>query len=773
MTKVSICLAAMLACRTLQAATTTIDGGVTYQVVDGFGVNANHRSWNNNELKPVIDALIDEAGMTLFRVVYDNANWETTNDNADSNVADWAYYNSVYSSAEFEKLWDLVAYLNSRGITNGAFFNFMGWAPSWMGGDSYRLTVGLEDEWAEMITSLLLYARNARGLQFQLVAPDNEPDLAREGISIPTVTQYTNALHKLAVKLNANSLGDVRLVGPDLCCAGSETAYMPQMMADPLIMASLAHFGVHSYGGAGGSGVYDYIRNSAYPDRTFWITEFNVWCTTCDSGVRGTYDWSFCRGTADYLLGGLANNASAGIVWEGYDSYYVHSANWSFYGLIGVDDENAPVKTYTPRKNFYTVAQISRWVRPGAQRIRVSGSTSPFSPLLAFKHTGLGQIAIVGINTSASPAILDGTLASLPVVPHLDLHYTSATTNLAFGGSVTVTNGSGMFSATIPADCVFTLEYGLSRISITPTNALLAPGNTRLFTAVGCDTQGHVLDPQPVFSWSVNGGGTVDPGGLFTAGNSASGLFNLIASSAGITATVTGCIAAVGTIGITNEGTLPCSIWNNGSWIYASRVLAPSNVAVSAIHARVGAIHGGYNCAIYADAGGNTGSFLQRTEEVTNPVAGWHTFPFASPIALTAGKCYWLAISCNDTNGQVFCLDHNGALGWGLYSYDTWPDPITLTGSGTLNGCIYATGVVGQSGRVPPLLTISKLEGGSWLVRSEGVPGNMYRIECAETLTNPEWQPVVSGTADDFGAVEYTLSPSENHLVKYFRAVGM
>ena len=95
-------------------------------------------------------------------------------------------------------------------------------------------------------------------------------------------------------------------------------------------------------------------------------------------------------------------------------------------------------------------------MRPGAQRINVTGTTSPFSPLLAFKHTGLGQVTIVGINTSGSAATLNGTLASLPAVPHLDLYYTSATTNLAAGGSVPV-NANGTFSATIPADCVFTL----------------------------------------------------------------------------------------------------------------------------------------------------------------------------------------------------------------------------------------------------------------------------------------------------------------------------
>jgi O-glycosyl hydrolase len=452
----------------LRAAAVTFNGTVTNQVIDGFGVNANHRSWNNDELKPVLDALIDQAGMTLFRVVYDDTNWETNNDNSDPNVMNWDYYAPLYSNTEFTRMWNLVAYLNSKGITtNGVIFNFMGPGPAWMGGGS--LTAGKESEWAEMITSLLLWAYYTNGLQFTYVGPDNEPDIANEGITISSASQYVTALRALAQQLDANGLSAVRLVGPDR--SGGGTAYMPEMMADSVVMGKLAHFGVHSYssGGGGSSGVYAYLQGSAYPDRTFWVTEFNVWCSTCDSGTRGTYDWAYCKGTADYLLNHLANNASGGIVWEGYDSYYLHPPTaWSFWGLFSVDDENATNKTYTARKNFYTLAQISKWVRPGGQRIAVSGSTSPFSPLLAFKHAGRGQVTIVGINTSGSAATLNGTLASLPAVSNLDLYYTSATTNLAYRGGVAVSSGS--FGATIPADCVFTLT-GFD--SITLTNGIL------------------------------------------------------------------------------------------------------------------------------------------------------------------------------------------------------------------------------------------------------------------------------------------------------------
>jgi O-glycosyl hydrolase len=476
----ALCAAILLFSPSLRVVAVTFNGATTYQVIDGFGVNANHRSWNNDELKPVLDALIDQAGMTLFRVVYDDTNWETNNDNSDPNVMNWDYYAPLYSNTEFTRLWDLVGYLNGKGITtNGIIFSFMGPGPAWMGGGS--LAAGQESDWAEMITSLLRWARYTNGLQFTYVGPDNEPDLANEGITITSASQYVTALRALAQKLDANGLGDVRLVGPDRSSGG--TTYMPEMLADATVMGKLGHFGVHSYsdGGTGSSGVYTYLQASAYPDRTFWVTEFNVWCPTCDSGTRGTYDWAYCKGPADYLLNHLANNASGGIVWEAYDSFYVHPPTaWSFWGLFSVDDEHLTPKIYTARKHFYTLSQISKFVRPGAQRIGVSGSTSTFSPLLAFKHSGAGQVTLVGINTSSGAATLSGSLASLPTLSSLDLYYTSASANLAYGGSVEVANQS--FSATIPADCVFTLT-GFN--SITLTNGILSSnGNAGVGTNV-------------------------------------------------------------------------------------------------------------------------------------------------------------------------------------------------------------------------------------------------------------------------------------------------
>ena len=439
------------------AATITIDGSETNQVIEGFGVNINSWGWTNQELKPVIDGLIDGAGMTLFRVVVNNG-WETTNDNNDPNVINWDYYNALYSSPDFEKVWGLLGYLNQRGFTNGIMLNFQGPGPDWMGGNT--LLDGYEDEWAEMIVSLLMYARNTRHLQFNLVAPNNEPDLGSEGIHIPTAAQYVTTLHKLAQMLDTNGLSDVRLVGPDLSDSG--TNWLPEIMADPVVMAHLAHFGSHSYADNGGGAwnVSEFIEGSLYPDKTFWMTEFNVWCDVCEYGNQRTNGWEYFLSTASYLLNYLDYGASAGLVWEANDSFYPHHNAWSFWGLFAVDDTNAISLTYTPQRNFYTLAQISRFVRPGARMIGTSDEGGDVN-LRSFYHDGLGQLTLVGINTDIESKDVEVSLQALPPIANVDLYYTSANTDLGYSATVAVTNGN--FAVTVPGDCIFTL-IGFSQL---------------------------------------------------------------------------------------------------------------------------------------------------------------------------------------------------------------------------------------------------------------------------------------------------------------------
>ena len=77
---------------------------------------------------------------------------------------------------------------------------------------------------------------------------------------------------------------------------------MATMMSDPYLMSKLADFGLHSYVGhtSGPSGVYSFIKQSAYTNTPFWMTEFGVWCSVC-MAAGGDGSWANARAIASAL----------------------------------------------------------------------------------------------------------------------------------------------------------------------------------------------------------------------------------------------------------------------------------------------------------------------------------------------------------------------------------------------------------------------------------------------------------------------------------------
>ena len=437
----------------------TINGAQTYQTMEGCRVTAHSHIWTTKQLQPVIDALINQAGLTQFRVIIGNANWETNQ----LNGAVWSNFNGIYGSSRFQSLWSTMAYLNQRGISNGLVPKVSGPTPVWMGGLS--LTPGYENAYAEMVGSLFGYARNTMHLQFTEVQPANEPDWTQSGVTMTGPAQYVTVLRDLAQQLGSNGMSDVTFSGPDL--ATTSTTWMSAMMGDPLVMSKVANFDIHAYEGGSGDQtvVYSFIQQSPYPTTHLWASEFNVACANCENGVSGNDTWSFAQGTAGWLLYLMSQGVSAGMVFEAYDSAYPNydssngystAATWSYWGLFAVDNINASPLTFTPRKGFYTVAQIALYVRPGANRIGVSNPGSPLS-VLAFYNTNNSQFTITGVNSNSAASTLSCSLTSLPAIPALDFIYTTSTTNLCNAGFIPVTNGA--FAVLVPASSVFTLTY--------------------------------------------------------------------------------------------------------------------------------------------------------------------------------------------------------------------------------------------------------------------------------------------------------------------------
>ncbi|MBC8126000.1 MAG: hypothetical protein H8M99_02480 [Gloeobacteraceae cyanobacterium ES-bin-144] len=104
--KFPLLLSILIAALGLPAATAvnlTVNANTSYQNIDGFGVNVNTAWWNDGEVKPAIDLLVDNLNARLFRAVIEEMDWEAVNDDANPGHFNWTAYNAIYSNAKFQK----------------------------------------------------------------------------------------------------------------------------------------------------------------------------------------------------------------------------------------------------------------------------------------------------------------------------------------------------------------------------------------------------------------------------------------------------------------------------------------------------------------------------------------------------------------------------------------------------------------------------------------------------------------------------------------------
>jgi hypothetical protein len=437
-----------------------VDGTPALQRIAGAGVSVNVNSWNGGALRPALDLLarpahFGGAGMTTFRVVRDPMMWVTSSSDITLlHALDPPTLTRIYEAPAMRDLWSTIAYLDSIGVPGDhIILNFMGWTPTFLdGGGAYGqpsyLRSGKEPALATMIASLVYYGRVVRGLDFKLLAPLNELDYnCLEGPCVPA-DQYVVFLDALIAELNFMGQTDIRIVGPDVAGQTGVYDYLDPMMSDPTIPGRVDHFALHNYGSAAKS-------TTPYTGHDYWLTETADHCDSCDiGGTPPQGEWAFATQTADILLGSLANNFTLAAYYDGYDSFYYHHNHYGYWGLLAYDTTTA---TYTPRKRFYVVAQVTGFIEPGTRRINVTDTLSGLGVTQAFFDSTTGRLDIVGRNTTSLPILISGQLRDLPAIGHMTCTLTdSSLMNLTSGPEVVVLGG--LFTVTIPPQAVFSLE---------------------------------------------------------------------------------------------------------------------------------------------------------------------------------------------------------------------------------------------------------------------------------------------------------------------------
>jgi hypothetical protein len=348
-------------------------------------------------------------------------------------------------------LWATIAAIEQRpGQT--VMIDAMGGVPAWMGGT--RIEAAQEDEWVEMMASMVDYGVRVKHLRIDLLGPMNEPDLGdgREGPAVGP-DQYVRLLHKLALRLDGLGLGGVKFVAPDTADAGlAGSSYFPAMAGDAVVMAHTAAIGVHRYG-AGVGDLDTAIARSAYPRTKFWLTEFSAPCASCDDAAPNPGDWAFASTDVDFLFSYLDQGAAGAMPYDAWDGFYEHHGQVGHWGLLAYDDAT---KTYTPRKSYYAIQQVMASVPKGSSMVATSSSAGGDVDAHGFHDPAGGRVTVVLRSRGAGSSTVTGRIVGAPGIDSLSARVTNAGDNYAAAGDVAVA-ADGTFSVRVPGDSIETL----------------------------------------------------------------------------------------------------------------------------------------------------------------------------------------------------------------------------------------------------------------------------------------------------------------------------
>ncbi len=261
-----------------------------------------------------------------------------------------------------------------------------------------------------------------QGVNLYSISVQNEPDFgAQAGWGSWTAA----ACHDFIV--NFGSMIPTKLMSCE-SFSYNKTYYDP-ILNDPAALANTGVFGTHLYGTA--------VNNYPYPlfdqkggGKERWMTEHYTDSTTdADS-------WPNALGVATEMHHAMVDAQFNAYVWW----YIVRS-----YGPI-----KAPG---TVSKRGWCMAQFSKFIRPGFNR--VDATASPMSGVFLSAYKSATDVVVVIVNTNTATASLNVSTSGSTISSY-DRFTTSATKSLSNDGKVTATNAS--LSITLDAQSVTTLH---------------------------------------------------------------------------------------------------------------------------------------------------------------------------------------------------------------------------------------------------------------------------------------------------------------------------
>jgi len=439
-----------------------VDPSARRQTFEGWGTSlcwwANHvGSWSASARNAVVDALVDPSsglGYNVFRY-----NIGGGDDPSHHHMRQWG---DIPGFEPSKGTWDWTADANQRavlqqvvsrvgsGVIVEAFSNS---PPYWMtkSGCTSGNTDGsnnLKDssyaDFADYLTEVAKHYRDSWGVTFRTLEPLNEPVASwwkangdQEGCHFDVANQQ-QIVKAVASSLTAKGLTDTTVSASDE--NSIDDAVKGLQSFDTTALAALSQMNTHSY--SGGATSRASLRALATKDgKRLWQSETGPLSVTLNDTTDAAL---FMAGRIMTDLRDLQPNAW--VDWQFGDP----SQNWATVTL------NDSQQTWAPLKRFYMQAGFSRFIRPGAVMLALSG------PDMVAALAADGQSIAVVIRNGDASASESFTFDLTPldaVGAQVSAYRTSRSENLVTLPAIPIDKWS--FTVTLPATSVTTLVIPL------------------------------------------------------------------------------------------------------------------------------------------------------------------------------------------------------------------------------------------------------------------------------------------------------------------------
>jgi len=452
------------------ASAVTINGGTTYQTIDGFGFSEAFGQGSNVESAPASaqqQALNDlfststGAGFTILRNLLPSDSGGTIEPNnpgspnatpsyralGDSGGQVWmAQQAKGYGVTQlYGDAWSAPGFMKTNGTENNG--------GAVCGTPSASCSSG---DWRQAYANYLTqYARDYAnaGIPLTEIGAFNEPDYTTTYSSMSmNPTQTADMIRFLKPTLSAAGLNP-KVVCCDPTGWPQAQNYASGVASNSAASANVDLFSSHGYSGAPNSPL------SAAGGKHVWETEWSTF-----EGLDNNWD---------------DGSAASGFTWAQHISTGLTSANLNaflyWWGAIGsgTNDNEGLLQmngsSVTTSGRLWAFANYSRFIRPGAVRIGANSGDSNLQ-VSAYRNTN-GTVSVVVLNSASSAITSSYTLQNLNVANGTTVtpYLTNNSSHTAQQATTSVSGGS--FSATIPARSLVTYVLsGTSVVTPTPTS---------------------------------------------------------------------------------------------------------------------------------------------------------------------------------------------------------------------------------------------------------------------------------------------------------------